>query len=72
MSRQSEHEGGKVVSAERWPPLPLRRYPLYSFLLEADMSEGHSGNGTLTKNIYDKYMLMYLQSFYKYGDDANI
>ena len=42
----------KVVSPKRRPSLPLRRYPWYSFLLVADMSQGHGGIETLTK----KYM----------------
>jgi hypothetical protein len=33
--RQSAHEGGKVVSPKRRPPLPSRN-PWYSFLLEAE------------------------------------
>jgi hypothetical protein len=36
ISRQSAHEGGKVVSPRRWQPLPPRRCPWYSFPLEAD------------------------------------
>jgi len=31
ISRQSVHEGGKVVSPTHRPPLPLRKYPWYSF-----------------------------------------
>jgi hypothetical protein len=27
ISRQSTHEGSKVVSPMHWPPLPPRRYP---------------------------------------------
>ena len=33
--RQSAHEGGKVVSPTHQPPLSLRKYSWYSFLLEA-------------------------------------
>jgi hypothetical protein len=33
ISRQSVHEGGKVVSPMHWPPLRPRGYPWYSFLL---------------------------------------
>jgi len=40
ISRQSAHEGGKVVSPKHWPLLPLRRYPSYSFLLEAGLTSG--------------------------------
>jgi len=35
ISRQSAHEGGKVVSPTHQPLLPARRHPWYSFLLEA-------------------------------------
>jgi len=34
ISRQSAHEGGKVVSPTHQPPLPPRIYSWYSFLLE--------------------------------------
>ena len=40
ISRQSEHEGGKVVSPTHRPPLPLRKYSWYSFLLEAESTPG--------------------------------
>ena len=36
ISRQSAHEGGKVISPTHRPPLPLRKYSWYSFLLEAE------------------------------------
>jgi hypothetical protein len=36
ISRQSTHEGGKVVSPTHRPPLPPRKYYWYSFLLEAE------------------------------------
>ena len=35
ISRQSTHEGGKVVNPTHRPPLPPRKYSWYSFLLEA-------------------------------------
>ena len=35
ISRQSTHEGGKVVSRMHRPPLPQRKYAWYTFLLEA-------------------------------------
>ena len=39
---QSAPEGGNVFSHKYWPPLPIRRYPSYSFLLEAEpTSEPH-------------------------------
>jgi len=40
ISRQSAHEGGKVVSLMHWLPLPLRKYSWYSFLLEAESTPG--------------------------------
>ena len=36
ISRQSTHEGGKVISPTQRPPLPPRKYSWYSFLLEAE------------------------------------
>ena len=36
ISRQSAHEGGKVVSPTHRPPLPPRIYSWYSFLLETE------------------------------------
>ena len=36
ISRHSAHEGGKVVSPTKRPPLPTRIYSSYSFLLEAE------------------------------------
>ena len=40
ISRQSAHEGGKVVSPTHQPPLPPRKYFWYSFLLEAESTPG--------------------------------
>jgi hypothetical protein len=40
ISRQSAHEGGKVVSPTHRPPLPPRKYSWYSFLLEAELTPG--------------------------------
>jgi hypothetical protein len=40
MSRQSAHEGGKVVSPTHRPPLPPRKYSWCSFLLEAESTPG--------------------------------
>jgi hypothetical protein len=39
-SRQSAHEGGKVVSPMHQSPLPPRKYSWYSFLLEAESTPG--------------------------------
>ena len=36
ISRESPHEGGKVVSLTHRLPLPRRKYSWYSFLLEAE------------------------------------
>jgi len=33
-SRQSAHEGGKIISSTHLSPLPRTRYPWYSFLLQ--------------------------------------
>jgi len=40
ISRQSAHEGGKVVSPMHWLPLPPRKYSWYSCLLEAESTPG--------------------------------
>ena len=40
ISRQSAHEGGKVVSPTHRPPLPPRKDPWYSFLLESESTPG--------------------------------
>jgi hypothetical protein len=40
ISRQSAHDGGNVVSPTHWPPLPPRKYPWYSFPLEAGSTPG--------------------------------
>ena len=40
ISRQSAHEGGKVISPKHLPPLPPRKYPWYLFLLEAESTPG--------------------------------
>ena len=42
ISRQSAHEGGKVVSPTNRPPLLPRKYCWYSFLLEAESTRGPS------------------------------
>ena len=48
ISRWSAHEGGKVVSPMQWSPLPPpKRYPWYSFLLEAKSTLGHSTAGRI-------------------------
>jgi hypothetical protein len=36
ISRQSAHEGGKVVSPTHRPPIPPWKYSYYTFLLEAE------------------------------------
>jgi hypothetical protein len=40
ISRQSAHEGGKVVSPTHQPTLPPRKYSWYSFLLEVESTPG--------------------------------
>ena len=42
-SRQSEHEGGKVVSPMHQLPLSPRKHFWYSFLLEAESTTGPCG-----------------------------
>ena len=39
ISRQSAHEGGNVSPTHR-PTLPPRKYPWYSFMLEAELTPG--------------------------------
>jgi hypothetical protein len=46
-SRQSAHECGKFVSPTHRPPLLPRKNFWYSFLLEAEPSEGHSAAGRI-------------------------
>jgi hypothetical protein len=38
--RQMTNKGGKVVNRTHRPPLPPKRYPWYSFLLEAELTSG--------------------------------
>ena len=40
ISINSAHEGGKIVSPKHRLPLPPRRYPWYSFLLESESTPG--------------------------------
>ena len=40
ISRQSAHEGGKVVNPTHRPPVPPRKYSWYSFPLEAESTLG--------------------------------
>jgi hypothetical protein len=40
ISRQNVHEGGKVVSPTHWLPLRPRKYSWYSFLLQAESTQG--------------------------------
>jgi hypothetical protein len=40
ISRQSIHEGGKVVSPVHWLSSPPRRYSWYLFLLAAELTPG--------------------------------
>ena len=44
ISRQSAHEGGKFVRPTHRPPLPRRRYPWCSYLLEAESTPGSAAN----------------------------
>jgi len=47
MSRQSAHEGGKVVSPTHRPTLPPRKYSCYSFLLEANNNNNNNNNNNM-------------------------
>jgi hypothetical protein len=40
ISRQSAHEGGKIVRPTQRPPLPPRKYSWYWFLVEAESTPG--------------------------------
>jgi len=40
ISRQSEHEGGKIVSTTHRPTLPVREYSWHSFMLQAESIPG--------------------------------
>ena len=40
ISRQSTHEGGKIVSPTHQPPLTPRKYSWYSVLLETELTPG--------------------------------
>ena len=40
ISRQSAHKDGKFLSRGHRPPLPLKKYSQYSFLLEAESTPG--------------------------------
>jgi len=51
ISRQSEHEGSKVVSPTHWLPLPTRRYPWYSSLLEAESTPGPQWGRDRTRDL---------------------
>jgi hypothetical protein len=47
ISRQTAHEGGKVVSPTYRPPLHPMKYFRYSFMLEAGSTPGHSAAGRI-------------------------
>jgi hypothetical protein len=47
ISRQSAHEGCKVVNHTHQAPLLPRKCSWYSFLLEAEVTQGHSAAGRL-------------------------
>ena len=47
ISRQSALEDGKVVSPTHRPPLRSRKYSWYSFLLEAESTQGHIAAGRI-------------------------
>jgi hypothetical protein len=47
MSRQSEHEGGKVVSSTHRPPLPPGNMPGTHFCKRLSRPQGHSAAGRI-------------------------
>jgi len=50
--RQMTSKGGKVVNCMHRPPLPPRRYPWYSFMLEAESTSGpQCGNSVYQQNV---------------------
>jgi hypothetical protein len=68
ISRQSAHEGGKVVSPTHRPPLSPRKYSWYSFLLKAESTPGpyiddddDDDNNNNNNNTYATYALHHLQ-----------
>jgi hypothetical protein len=69
-SRQSAHEGGKVVSHTHRPCLPPRKYSWYSFLLEAESTPGGSNirntkyNGVSAVKCHLMYALYFLKITY--------
>jgi hypothetical protein len=48
ISRQSAHEGGKVVSPTHRPSLPLRRIPATHFCYRLSRPQGHNTTGKIT------------------------
>jgi hypothetical protein len=49
--RISRHEGGKVIRPTHRLPLPPRRYPLYSFLLQAESTPGQQCGRYRTRDL---------------------
>jgi hypothetical protein len=47
LSRQSAHEGGKVVSTMHWPSLPPRRIAGIHFCLRLSWPQGHNATGMI-------------------------
>jgi hypothetical protein len=56
ISRQTVHEGAKVVSSTHWPPLTPGGYSWYSFLLDAESTPGRVAAGRIMsmKNSKDR------------------
>jgi hypothetical protein len=60
--RKLAHEGGKFASPMHWLPLPIRRYPYYSFLLEAELTPGpqcHQKEGIAPGLFKDKTRILF-------------
>ena len=65
--RHSAYEGDKVVRPTHRPPLSTRRYPLYYFLLEAELTQSHNGAGRIKsmKNLND-----YIGTYQHFGAET--
>jgi len=53
ISRQSGHEVGKCFIPTHLSPLSPRKYSWYSFMLEAESTQGHSVTGRVNEKSID-------------------
>jgi hypothetical protein len=66
ISRQSAHEGGKVVSPKHRPPLPPGRIPGTHFCNRLSRPQGHNASGRIKSlKISSEYHIIYL--YYIFG-----